>query len=72
MEKQKKKHRGLKVLICVIVLLAVFVAGINIVPPKKVTSIPMDMITFKPLFSFSVNTSERKSVMYYSRERTER
>ena len=36
---KKKKRRGLKILLCVIAVLAVFVAVINIVPPKKVTDV---------------------------------
>ena len=35
MERQKKKHKGLKVLLCVIIVLAVFIAAINIIPGKR-------------------------------------
>ena len=37
MAKQKKKRRGLKVLLCIIAVIAVFIAVINIIPPSKVT-----------------------------------
>lgn len=35
MERQKKRHKGLKVLLCVIIVLAVFIAAINIIPGKR-------------------------------------
>ncbi|MBQ5415417.1 MAG: hypothetical protein IIU22_04485 [Firmicutes bacterium] len=40
MERQKKKHKGLKVLLCVIIVLAVFIAAINIIPGKKAAANP--------------------------------
>jgi glycerophosphoryl diester phosphodiesterase len=40
MERQKKKHKGLKVLLCVIIVLAVFMAAINIIPGKKAAANP--------------------------------
>ena len=40
MERQKKKHKGLKVLLCVIIVLAVFIAVINIIPPGKAAANP--------------------------------
>lgn len=38
MERQKKKHKGLKILLCVIIVLAVFISVINIAPAKKAAS----------------------------------
>ena len=40
MERQKKKHKGLKILLCVIIVLAVFMAAINIIPGKKAAANP--------------------------------
>ena len=37
-DKKKKKGKGLKTALCVILLLAVFVAVINLLPPKKVVN----------------------------------
>ena len=37
-DKKKKKGKGLKAALCVILLLAVFVAVINLLPPKKVVN----------------------------------
>ena len=34
--KEKKKHRVLKVLGCILLLLVVFFVVINVIPPKKV------------------------------------
>ena len=39
MERQKKKHKGLKVLLCVIIVLAVFIFVINIAPAKKAAAV---------------------------------
>ena len=40
MERQQKRHKGLKVLLCVIIVLAVFMAAINIIPGKKAAANP--------------------------------
>ena len=34
-DKNRKKGRGLKILLCIVAVLAVFIAVINIIPPKK-------------------------------------
>ncbi len=39
MERQKKKHKGLKILLCVIIVLAVFISVINIAPAKKAAAV---------------------------------
>ena len=36
MDRPKKKHKRLKILLCIIVLLAVFIAAVNTIPPGKV------------------------------------
>lgn len=34
-EKSNKKHKGLKVFGCIVLVLVIFFATINIIPPKK-------------------------------------